>query len=251
MNLVFLDRTASKPAPGESYLTIRPDGNFNLSSGAIERHQLGEHRWVSLAQDTDTNTFYLVFGAGSPARKPFEMRATKGKLASRNFSAAGPAKQLMAAFQAAPDAKSLRLVIGTAIAHEVGALFPLSLHGAPEAAAPVAETTPTVTEPVVEAPAQVPAEEVLVEQQPVVVQQPVAAAPKPTPGSLPESRAEQLADYWHEREIQKADESELKELLKVLGNTPKGDRGFKENIVLGRAKAENARRGKLKGGNRG
>lgn len=249
MNLVFLDRAVAKPAPGESFLTIQPDGNCNLSSGAVKRYQLAEQRWVSLAQDTDTNTFYLVFGAGSPDRKPYSLRANKGKASTRSFSAAAPAKQLLAAFHAAPDAKSLRLAIGAAISHEVGQLFPLSIDGqavvpaeapAPVAeAAPIEETAPAVVELTADAPATVPAPE-------------APTAPKPSLGSLPESRAEQLADYWYEREISKAEPAELTELLKVLGNTPKGDRGFKENVVLGRAKAENARRGKAKkGGNRG
>jgi hypothetical protein len=154
MNLVFLDRTAAKPAAGESFLNIRQDGTFTLSAGAIQQHQLSEHRWVSLAKDTDTNTYYLVFGSGTPDRKPYSLRANKAKASGRTFSAAAPAKQLWQAFPAGPDAKSLRLVIGAPTAHEVGPLFPLSPEGQP-APATVAPATVAPEPPVPTATAEV------------------------------------------------------------------------------------------------
>jgi hypothetical protein len=185
MNLVFLDRTAAKSAAGESFLTVQPDGNFNLSAGAVLQHQLGEHRWVTLAQDTDTNTYYLVFGAGSPERKPYPLRANKKNSAVRVFNATAPARQLWAAFKVASDAKSLRLVVGMPAAHEAGPLFPLSLDGQPAPAA---------------APAQLEAsaEEVTIATESVTIV-PDTAAPAEPEALAPEASAPRKA--WRTEEL--------------------------------------------------
>ena len=143
MNLVFLDRSsAAQPAPGVPFLNVQPSGGCVLSSGAVAHCQLHAQQWVSFAQDTDTNRFFLVFGAVRPGRKPFALRIQKGKPAARAFSAAAPARLLLETF-GQTDAKSLRLLVGAPVTHDSTVLYPLLAEGAavpalPEAAPEIA-----------------------------------------------------------------------------------------------------------------
>lgn len=79
----------------------------------------------------------------------------------------------------------------------------------------------------------------------------VATAPAPV-GDTTEglSREEQLAEDWNERDLGKAEDGELANLVKVLGNVPSRQRGFVEEKVLSAAKKEVQTR-KVKGGRRG
>lgn len=154
MNLVFFDRTANPTASGLPLLSIEPQGPFVLSSGAVLGYTLGAHKWVSLAEDTDTHTFYLVFGE-APGRKLFPIRLRDKKSQARAFTSSTLAKRLCQAFGLDSDAKRLRLQVGAPITHEAGPLYPLHREGAavvPAVAAPESTVSaPAIaTEPALE-----------------------------------------------------------------------------------------------------
>ena len=84
--------------------------------------------------------------------------------------------------------------------------------------------------------------------------------PAPSPEAAPQqktfglqARAEELANYWLEREISNAKPNELAEVLNVLRHVPTSKRGIEMSLVLDRAEAEHTHRVTAagKGGNRG
>lgn len=253
MQLIFFDRRAQVAQPvGEAFLTIEKKGVFSLSIAAGTALGLKAGAGVVLVQDAQTNTWYLLLNA-LPGQEPFKLkpRDTNGKglifcgsqSAHKYYQAHGLGEQ-----------KSVRSAVSaTAIEHDGMKLYPLvpqhstKTPAVVEPAAPVADA-PVVAAPEVEQP--VPADVMPAvapsflepEQSGTPPMLTTSAVPRLAPGALPESRGEQLADYWNEREVSEAKPEELEEILKVIGGMARSDRGFTENKVLNQAKTEAAKR---------
>jgi hypothetical protein len=270
MQLIFHDASHVSPAAAatEAMLTIERKGNFSLSIGAVAALKLVPKEQVVLAQDVETNSWYLILEALA-GQKPFVLKP-RDTNNSRALMFCG-AQRARAYYEAhgLREERSVRARIGLEpVQYEKLSLFPLvPQHSTKTPAALALVATPIVeasglTEPTTQ-PDVVPLDTDLPHLQPEQPAAPAMTASSPAPvsnvpvlapGQLPESRGEQLADYWNERDISKATPVELEEVLKVLGAMPRADRGFTENKVLNQAKTEQAKRTKeagKKGGNRG
>lgn len=258
MQLIFHDRRPVPTLPtGEALLTIERKGTFSLSIAAVAALQLKPTDEVVLAEDLTTNAWYLVPDPSADLQG-FELRPRDKSSKALMFCSQPRARAYYQA-HGLGEAKSVRsLVSATAIEHQGVKLYPLTPQHAtktPASPAPAVVDTEQVSAPdVAPLPSDLP--HLQAEQQdapPMVasVPVPVSGVPPLAPGQLAESRGEQLADYWNERDISKAEPAELDEIIKVLGGMPRADRGFTENKVLNQAKTELAKRNKEKGGRRG
>jgi hypothetical protein len=259
MQLIFHDASAvaSAVAVGEAMLTIDRNGNFSLSTGAVAALKLLPKEQVVLAQDLETNTWYLLLEV-QEGQKPFVLKPRDSKNTRALMFNAAPRARAYYEAHGLGDERSVRARIGLEpVQYQKLTLFPLvPQHSTKTPAAAVASpvTTDELPAPdVAPLPSDLP--QLQAEQQdapPMLATMlvPVSGVPALAPGQLPESRGEQLADYWNERDISKAEPAELEEVIKVLGGMPRADRGFTENKVLNQAKTELAKRSKEKGGRR-
>lgn len=260
MELIFHDASAvaSAVAVGEAMLTIDRAGNFCLSTGAVAALKLLPKEQVVLAQDLETNTWYLLLDA-QDGQKPFVLKPRDSKNSrALMFSAAQRARAYYEAHGLGEE-RSVRARIGLEpVQYQKLNLFPLvPQHSTKTPAAVVAKssvpTEPATQPDVAPLPSDLPQLQAEQDAPPMMASRPVpvSGVPPLAPGQLAESRGEQLADYWNERDISKAEPAELEEVIKVLGGMPRADRGFTENKVLNQAKTELAKRNKEKGGRRG
>jgi hypothetical protein len=269
MQLIIHDRRPVPTTPtGEALLTIERKGSFSLTIAAVAALGLRPTDEVVLAQDAATNAWFLILDP-SADMEGFELRPRDRSAKALMFCSQPRARAYYQAHGLSQETSVRSLVSATAVEHQGIKLYPLTPQHATRtpqvvtAVEPAAVASPV---PVAEQPAQPdvmpldtdlphlqpeqPATPPMVASTPV----PVSSVPVLTPGQLPESRGEQLADYWNECEIGTATPDELEEVLKVLGAMPRSDRGFTENKVLNQAKTEQAKRVKeagKKGGKRG
>lgn len=267
MQLVFHDATSvsSATTAGDPMLTVERNGNFSLSIGAVAALKLLPKEQVILVQDAETNSWYLVLDSVA-GKKPFVLKPRDSKNSRALMFCASQRARAYYEAHGLRDERSVRALIGLEpVKHEGLALFPLvpqhstktpvvAEPATPVADAPIA-TAPEVEQPVLADVMPAAAPSFLEPEQsgtpPMLT---TSSVPALAPGALPESRGEQLADYWNEREISDAKPDELEEILKVIGGMARSDRGFTENKVLNQAKTEAAKRLKAadkKGGARG
>jgi hypothetical protein len=261
MQLIFHDasQVSSAAAAGEAMLTIERNGNFSLSTGAVAALKLLPKEQVVLAQDVETNSWYLLLEALA-GQKPFVLKPRDSKNSRALMFCAAQRARAYYESHGLSNERSVRARVGLEpVKHEKLTLFPLVPQHSTKTAAPAA----VVAEPAAPAaelagqPDVMSLESDLPQLQaeqpapPMVASAPLASVPALNIGALPGSRAEQLADYWNEREVTKAEPHELADIIAVLAAVPKYDRDFTQNKVLNQAKTELAKRGKEKGGKRG
>jgi transposase-like protein len=196
MNLIFYDRSTSPQTSvsGEALLTIERSGNFALTVAAVAALKLQPESQALLAQDAETNTWYLVFGPVA-GRQTFTLRQRDPKGKALQFCSQPNARTYFSAHglnQAIT--RSVRAAVGLEpVRHEQLVLYPLAPRHATKAPAsatavsispePVHETPPSghenteslqLSEPTPPLPAEsTPATEVA-----------VAATPEPKPAGL-------------------------------------------------------------------
>jgi hypothetical protein len=257
MKLVFFDRQTTPAPPANSpLLTIERKGTFGLSTAAVAGLGLKPNEHLALAQDTETNTWYLLLNPKATlGLRPFELRARDSKNNRSLIFCSQPQSRAYYAAHGLGQEKSVRAsVVLEPIAHEGLQLYPLQPQHA-TATVPTSDAVP-VEDVSWKRPAPVTAlAPEVVPAAPVAAPVVPASAPASTKAPVVDtteglSREELLAEEWNERDITKATDAELTELIKVLGGVPSRQRGFVEDKVLSAAKKEQQARGK-KGGNRG